>query len=106
MTIPSDLLIHTVTVEPYEGRSSVGPIYGEPFELDCMRQGGNRLVRDTDGNERVSSVTLYAAPGQAAAVPAGSRVTLDNGGVTTVMSSVDHDSGPLGAPDHTEVACE
>lgn len=104
--IPAELLVHTVTVEPRTGTSSTGPVFGAPFELDVMRQGGNRLVRDTDGTEKVSSVTLYAAPGQAAAVPAGSRVTLDNGGVTTVMASIDHDSGGLGAPDHTEVVCE
>lgn len=103
--IPPHLLVHSVTVEPYEGRSSSGPVYGASFPLSCMRQGGVRLVRDRDGTERVSSVTLYAAPGQADAIPTGSRITWD-GNATTVLVSVDHDDGELGAPQHTEVACE
>lgn len=105
MRIPAFLLVHTVTVRPYRGQSSTGALYGDPFPLQCMAQGGPRLVRDADGAEVTSTLTLYAAPGSATKVPAGSEVTWA-GDTTTVLQAIEHDSGGLGAPDHTEVMCE
>jgi hypothetical protein len=63
------------------------------------------MVRNPDGDEVVSSLTLYAGPGQAGTVPPGSLV-VHAGDTTTVLSSFNRDSGGLGAPDHTEVVCE
>jgi hypothetical protein len=103
--IPARFLVHTVTVRPYAGRSSTGPVYGAEFELRCMAQGGLKIVRAADGTTKLAVGTLYAAPGQRAAIPPGSQVEW-NGATTTVMQSIDHDSGGLGAPDHTEVVCE
>jgi hypothetical protein len=103
--IPEQFLVHTVTVTPYAGRSSSGPVYGTPFDLTCMRQGGRRWVRQPDGTQGMATLTLYAAPLQAATIPPGSKVTW-SGGSATVMQSIDHDSGSLGAPDHTEVVCQ
>lgn len=105
MRVPANLLVHEVTVRPLTGRSSVGKVYGAPFQLQCMAQGSRRLVRDSDGAEQLSSLTLYAAPGQADQLPPGSEVDW-RGDTTVVIASTDHDSGGLGAPDHTEVACE
>ena len=105
MRVPAFLLVHTVTVRPYEGRSSSGAVYGEDFTLSCMAQGQRRLVRDNDGSESLSSLTLYCAPGLAATIPPGSEVDWQ-GDTTTVIGATDHDSGGLGAPDHTEVVCE
>lgn len=105
MRLPDRYLVHEVTVRPYLGRSSTGPVHGPAFTLPCMAQGGPRIVRDASGVERVSTLTLYCAPGQATTVPAGSEVD-HAGDSTTVMASINHDSGGLGAPDHTEVVCE
>lgn len=105
MRIPDRFLVHTVTVKPYTGRSSSGPLYGSPFDLKCMAQGGLKVVRSPDGTTKLQVGTLYAAPGLAVTIPALSQVTW-NGATTTVMRSIDHDSGGLGAPDHTEVVCE
>lgn len=105
MRIPARFLVHTVTVRPYTGRSSSGPIYGTPFTLACMAQGGFRIIRKPDGTEKLTATTLYAAPGQAGTIPTGSQVVW-NGATTTVVRAIDHDSGGLGAPDHTEVVCE
>lgn len=105
MRIPARFLVHLVTVTPYEGVTSTGPKYGAEFTLACMAQGQRRLVRDAEGTERVSSLTLYAAPGLADTIQPGSLVTW-SGGTTTVMGATNHDSGGLGAPDHTEVVCE
>jgi hypothetical protein len=105
VNIPDRFLVHTVTVKPYAGRSSTGVVYGTPFTLRCMAQGQRRLVRGPGGNELLSTLTLYAAPGQAATIPPDSQVVW-NGTTTTVIGSTDHDSGGLGAPDHTEVVCQ
>jgi len=103
--IPARLLVHTVTVRPYLGRSSAGPVFGPAVPLKCMAQGKRRLVRNPQGAETLSSLTLYAAPGQAASIPPGSEVDWQ-GDTTTVIDATDHDDGGLGAPQHTEVACE
>ena len=105
MSVPTWLLVHTVTVTPRTGSGAYGTTYGDPFTLRCFRETGHKLVRAADGNEVVSSAQLYAAPGQAASIPAGSTVEWD-GHTTTVVASHDRDSGGLGAPDHTEVVCE
>lgn len=105
MRIPARFLVHEVTVRPYAGRSSTGPVFGAPFTLQCMAQGGRKLVRGGNGDQVLSTLQLFAAPGQAASIPPGSEV--DHAGDTTVvLASIDHDSGGLGAPDHTEVVCE
>lgn len=105
MRVPRRFLVHSVTVKPAAGETSTGQAYATPFPLQCFRQAKRRLVRDSDGNEVLSTLTLVAAPGQAATIPPGSQVTW-SGGTTTVVASIDQDSGGLGAPDHTEVQCE
>lgn len=105
MRIPRRFLVHTVTVRPYAGRSSTGPLYAPELQLQCMAQGKRRLVRDANGSERLSSLTLFASPGQADLVPPGSEVDWQ-GDTTTVLAATNHDGGGLGTPDHTEVVCE
>lgn len=105
MRIPTRYLVHTVTVRPYRGTSSTGPLYGDAFPLQCMAQGRRRLVRAGDGSEALSSLTIVTAPGQAELIPPGSEVDW-RGDTTTVLDSIEHDDGGLGAPQHTEVVCE
>jgi hypothetical protein len=103
--LPTFLLVHSVQVKPYAGRSSTGDVYGETFTLQCMAQGQRRLVRDGDGAETLSTLTLYCAPDQASSIPPGS-VVVWKGDTTVVIGATDHDDGGLGAPQHTEVVCE
>lgn len=105
MRLPARFLPHVVTVLPKTGRSSTGDVYGASFEWPCMRQGGRRLVRAPDGNEVLSTLALYGGPGEADRFPPGSLVQWP-GGTSTVIGATDHDDGGLGAPQHTEVACE
>lgn len=105
MRLPARYTVHEVTVRAYVGQSSTGPLFGDPFTLQCMAQGKRRMVRDNDGNERVSSLTLFAAPGLADTVPPGSEVDWQ-GDTTVVLGVTNHDGGGLGTPDHTEVVCE
>lgn len=105
MKLSTRFMPHTVTVRPYRGQSSTGALYGDPFTLQCMAQGRRRLVRAGDGNETLSSLTLICEQGTAELIPAGSEVDW-RGDTTTVLDSIEHDDGGLGAPQHTEVVCE
>lgn len=105
MRIPDQYLVHTVDVQPVTGSGAYGDTYGAVVPLRCFAEGTRRLVRNAQGAEVVSSLTLIAAPGQADAVPAGSLVTW-RGSTTKVIGSTERDDGGLGAPQHTEVVCE
>ncbi|MFJ2183450.1 hypothetical protein ACIOJG_22795 [Streptomyces anulatus] len=102
--IPRRFLRHRITVEPYAGRSSTGPLYGPPVEVQCFLDQKTRNVRTPTGDTVVSSSTAYASPGTTA--PPLSRVTLSGGRQTRVIQDAPRDSGGLGAPDHVEIQLE
>lgn len=99
--IPSRLLVHTVTVEAYEGDSAYGPRYADPVSVRCFVEEQTRTVRAPTGQEVVSSSTLYARLDTTC--PAESRVTLPSGRQTTVIAAHRRDGGGLPVPDHLEV---
>ena len=105
MKLSPKFMPHSVTVTPLTGRSSTGNVWGTPFPLRCMAQGARRLVRDGDGAEKLSTLTLIAETGQASLVPPGSQVEWRDD-TTTVLSTIEHDDGGMGTPQHTEVVCE
>lgn len=96
---------HTVSVRPYLGETSTGPKYGDPVDLPCMAQGKRRLVRNSDGDQVLSTLTLFTTPERADVAPAGSEVTW-RGDTTTVIAGGLVDGGGLPTPDHGEVVCE
>jgi hypothetical protein len=99
--IPAHLLVHTASVEPYQGSGAYGDVYGAAVNVPCFYEGVRRLVRDSDGTEVVSEATIYVNPG--VDVPSGSRVTV-NGYASTVISVSDLDDGGLTGLAHKEVA--
>jgi hypothetical protein len=103
--IPANLLVHTVQVQAYAGRNSAGELFGDPFPLRCMAQGGRKWVAGADGTKVMATLTLYADPNQAETIPPGSKVT-HQGQTGTVVVSVNRDGGGLGTPDHTEVVVQ
>lgn len=105
MRLPPRYMVHAVTVEPLTGTGPYGDVYGPAFTLQCMAQGKRRLVRNSQGAEVLSSLTLYAALGASASVPEGSKVTW-RGDTSKVIATTEHDDANLGAPQHCEVACE
>ncbi|MBB4915094.1 hypothetical protein [Streptosporangium saharense] len=100
--LPDWLLRHTAVVEPFEGDSAYGPVYGAPVTVRCLADDERRRVRDSKGDEVVSEITLYMEPG--VRCPAGSQVTV-NGRTTTVIAFRIRDAGGLPTPDHVEVVC-
>lgn len=94
--------VHTVTLTPVRGETAYGPQYGDPTPVECFVDETTRLVRDQDGAEVTSSATIYTRPGTVVAI--GSTVDLPSGRSATVLATSVHDSGPLGLPDHVEIA--
>lgn len=106
------LLLHTITVETFEGSGALGSVYSEPVTLSpdtdpetgVMVDETTRLVRASDGTEKVSSSTITARIEQADQLKAGSRVTLPSGDVTTIITRSVRVGGAL--PDRVQVSCE
>ncbi|MGW3191595.1 hypothetical protein ACWDBT_27520 [Streptomyces ardesiacus] len=99
--VPGWLLRHRITIEPYLGDSSTGPVYGPPQQVRAFVDEQTRAVVSPGGEQVTSSSTAYTAPGTKA--PPLSRVTLPSGRVTTVIAALPRDGGGLPTPDHVEI---
>ncbi|MGW8762368.1 hypothetical protein ACWGN5_07695 [Streptomyces sp. NPDC055815] len=99
--LPSFMLGHAVTVEPYLGAGAYGPNFGSPESVRCFLDEQTRTVRDPSGQEVTSSSAFYARPGLVC--PPESRVTLPDGRVTRVIARLDRSGGGMPTPDHVEV---
>lgn len=100
--IPGFLLRHQVTIEPYDGSSAYGPLYGAPVTVRCFLDEQTRLVRAADGHDVTSNATLYCRL-DAVTAPPESRVTLPDGTQRTVVAALRRDGGGLPTPDHLEL---
>lgn len=98
MPIPAKFRTHIISVEPYSGSGAYGSTYGPPVDVACRVEDVTRLVRGSNGDEVVSSSTVYCDSD--VVIPPESRVTV-NGRVTTVLTVSDLSWSRLG---HLEVA--
>ncbi|MDX3066496.1 hypothetical protein PV518_30705 [Streptomyces sp. ND04-05B] len=102
--IPPRFLIHEITVEPYKGESSKGPLYEAPATVKCLLDEQTRAVRTPGGEQVTSTSTAYTGLGENA--PPLSRVTLPDGRVTKVIQAKRRDGKTLGTPNHLEIQLE
>lgn len=98
--IPGFLLVHSVTVAEYSGTGAHGPVYGTPATVACLLTERTQLVRAPDGAEVTSGASYLTTPDHDP--PAGSRVTLPGGRVTTVIT-VQRVGQGLPVPSNSEV---
>ncbi|MFJ4009465.1 hypothetical protein [Streptomyces sp. NPDC090026] len=103
-TIPRRYLVHQITIEPYLGQSSTGPLYGPPATVQCLLDEQTRTVRSPGSDEVTSTSTAYCSPGTTA--PPLSRSTLPDGRATRVIQTKDRNAPGLGTPDHVEIQME
>lgn len=97
--------VHTITVETHEGHDSNGPIYSAPVTVPCFVDDSTKLVAAPTGDQVVSQSTVFADSSYAPLFVAESRLTV-NGRATRVITVNNYTSGPLGLPDHVEVAVQ
>jgi hypothetical protein len=78
MLVPSSLLRQQATIEPYQGNTGRGPVWGEPVVVRCRFEGKRRVVRRVNagdsGSDVISSGSVTIRPGLD--VPTESRVTI------------------------------
>lgn len=102
MKIPPGLFPEAASIEAYLGVTGGGAqSFGTATPTSCLVAPGNRLVRDSQGNQVVSSTTIYCPTGVSA--PAGSRVTV-RGDVRVVLEEKPWSGGGLGLPECVQVA--
>lgn len=101
--LPGWLLTHTATVEPLQGQSGTGPLWGAAVTVPCFVDQQRKLARDQDNREVVASTRLYCRLSEP--VTPGSRVTV-NGRASTVLTVTRYDGSGLPVPSHLEVAVE
>lgn len=80
MLVPRSLLRQEATVEPYDGETATGPVWGEPFTLPCRFEGKRRTIRRVNagadaGNDVISTGSVTIRPDRD--IPVLSRVTVD-----------------------------
>lgn len=72
------LMAHTISLTPWTGQNQYGePSYGAAVSYTARVQGKMRMVRDSTGTERVSTVTCYVAT--TATISPKDKLTLPSG---------------------------
>ncbi|WP_326728844.1 hypothetical protein [Streptomyces phaeochromogenes] len=105
MNVPTWLLRHRVSVEPYLGESAYGPRFGPTIEdVPALVSEEIKQVRDRTGTQTISTAQVIAAPDLNC--PAGSRLTLPDRRTTRALSVAHHTAPGLPVPQCTEVMCE
>jgi len=83
----ADVLVDTVTVEPWAGQNpNGGATYGSPVSLRCRVVRGSRMFRDQQGQMVLSIATLYAGADEVRIGPKD-RVTLPDGSQPPILGS-------------------
>jgi hypothetical protein len=99
--LPARFQPHTVTVSTRVGVTGAGEVFADPVPVKCWRDDEVRLVRDADGQQVVSSTTLYTSDPRDLWAP-GSVVDVD-GRDATVIAAARHDDAGMGVWQHTEI---
>ncbi|WP_435109925.1 hypothetical protein [Nocardiopsis synnemataformans] len=106
-TIPGALLRKMgwdITVEPHLGSGAHGSVYGAPVTVRALMDAKRRRIRDTEGDEVISETTLRVRLDVAQHFATGSRVTLPDGTMPTVIRADRHDGRQMPVPSHLEVS--
>lgn len=98
--MPKALLSHTVAVRDYESNGPYGPSYGDSYVVSCYFEKKHELVRDSNGQEIVSSARAFMQPNHEP--PPKSIVTFE-GEDYEVITSARFDDPIARKPHHTEV---
>jgi len=98
--VPLGLLRHKVSIRPYTGTTSLGKQYGTSFLSMAFVADGNTMVRDSNGNQVVSSSTVILPLNTNC--PVGSEMTTPTK-TAFVLATNRRDAPGLPTPDHLEV---
>lgn len=75
-----------LSVQTKSGSGQLGPTFAAPYSIPGLPQmPQTRTIRTSNGNEAVSQTAVYAPKEHAGRFTLGSRVTLADGRVSTVL---------------------
>lgn len=99
-----EFMVHTVTVDPYQGEGGLGTIYAPTTgPIPCFIDDTRAVVRTAAGDTAVSETTLWIVDkAWAGSFPPESIVHLPTRDATVIRTS-DADSGALDLPDHLKI---
>jgi len=80
----ADTMGAIVSAETYLGESAVGPVYADPVDVVCNIDPTTELMRDSNGEEVVSTYALLVAADTGPSLPPESRITY-NGLISFVI---------------------
>jgi hypothetical protein len=93
--IAADLLPHTATVKVRTGDTAYGPGYLNPFDIPCLFDGQVSMVRNANGEEVVSSSSVWANVSDTVITP-GSLITVNGTTSRVITANVVDDGGITG----------
>lgn len=99
----SRMFVNTVTVKTYlgiNGGSGVAKFADPPVDVKVWLQDGNKLVRDSEGAEVVSSASVYGPLGSADLFVPRSVVTANGRSSTVIALSRFDATGLVGGANH------
>lgn len=102
--IPDGFLVHEAEVQKYTGTGAHGDVFAAPVTIPCIIDSKRRLVRSLDGKEVISEATVLTKREHLPLFEPRSRVRLNGGRVTHVITVADRNDGGMGAWQHLEIA--
>jgi len=99
--IPSALFCHMATIKEYKNDGPYGPIYDDPYDVRCYFEKKRELVRDSTGQEIVSSARAFMPPSYEP--PPKSIVTFEGEDYEVITSARFDNPLAHAKPHHTEV---
>ena len=75
-----------MSVETYAGQGAYGPAYSAAVSVSCSVDATRKMVRDSEGRETVSELTLFVHPDDSEYFTPESRVTYSSR-TSTVLSA-------------------
>jgi hypothetical protein len=100
---PAMFLVHTVTVETFQGTTAHGPTWATAQSVTGWLDDQTHLVRNGKDEEVIAQSAFYAPIESAALFAEDSRLTLPSGRKARVITTNANDSGALPLPAHVEV---
>lgn len=80
-----ELLVQTLTVEPYQGRDvHSDPVFGPPVTYSCRVVYRRSMIRDNKGEEATSNVRIILPP--EAQIGLKDRITLPDGSHAPIVA--------------------
>ena len=119
-----EFFVHSVVVESFQGVGAMGDVYADPVTVPGFLEGKIQLVRDSTGQQVVSSSTFYCSAADGAQFTPDSKVTAGSPGTVlpgpatfpgaltpssypartaSVISQNVNDAPGLGLPDHAAI---